>query len=206
MKNKILYKGLYLLILSFLISPFHQINPADTKKEVEKAVKNVVNQFVAIAGNSKYPIAVKRKKIKSLYYKSVDIQKFARGAIRRGWKSLNAQQRTEYLNKFNEFVVAYYSSKVERYENNKITYAGVTLKSGGKSALAKTLIRYKNTDIALDYYMSQKKGKWYIYDFSIEGVRISSTYYSQFKQVLSKKGADGLNKELDKLIQKYKKR
>ena len=196
---------MYLLILSFLISPFHQVSPADTKKEVEKAVKKVVNQFVAIAGNSKYPIAVKRKKIKRLYYKSVDIQKFARAAIRRGWKSLNKQQKAEYTNKFNQFVVAYYSSKVEKYENNKISYAGVTLKSGGKSALVKTLVRYRNIDIALDYYMSQKKGKWYIYDFSIEGVRISSTYYSQFKQVLSKKGPEGLTRELDKLIKKYKK-
>ena len=66
-----------------------------------------------------------------------------------------------------------------------------------------TLVAYKNTQIALDYYMTKKNSRWYVYDFSIEGIRISSTYYGQLKQVLTKGGYAKLDKELDRLLKQY---
>jgi len=57
----------------------------------------------------------------------------------------------------------------------------------------------------VNYSMSSKNGKWLVYDFEVEGVRLSSTYRSQFAKVLKEKGFDGLMGELNRLLNKYKK-
>ena len=200
-------KLFYLLFVASLLlttTPSVQSKPLEKEKEqVMRTVKEVVDKFIKISTNKRNSFKIKRKQIKKLYYDHVDIKKFARNTLRRGWKKISPEQQSEYAKKFNRFVLAFYLSRLEKYENNKIVYEGVKIKSNAKAALVKTTVDYRGQPFSLNYYMSKKKSRWYIYDFSIEGVRISSTYYSQLKNVLSKGGYESLNKELDKLLKAY---
>ena len=178
-------------------------NKSQEKQNVIKAIKMIINQFIVISSNKKTALAVKRKKIKELYYDNVALEKFAKGALRRDWKKLDSKQKTVYTEKFNKFIISFYLGKLKGYQNNKVTYKNVKLKSSGKSALVQILVAYKTTRIALDYYMTKKNTRWYIYDFGIEGVRISSTYHRQLRQVFAKGGYNKLDKELDQLLKQY---
>ena len=200
--KKIVLSISFIMIILITIPWLQAKTISPVEKEVIKAIKLIINQFIVIASDKKISLSIKRKKIKKLYYNNVSLQKFAKSALRRDWKSLNKKQQKEYSQKFNKFVVSFYLGKLEKYENGKIIYGDVKLKSSGRSALIKTLVKYNNTPISLSYYMSKEKNRWYIYDFAIEGVRISSTYYGQFKQVLKKGGYKELNKELNKLLKR----
>ncbi len=175
------------------------------EKNVLKAIKAIINQFIMVSSNKKTTLAVKRKKIRELYYDNVALEKFARGALRRGWKKLNSKQKKGYTEKFNQFIVSFYLSKLKGYQNNSVTYKSVQLKSNGRSALIQTLVAYKDTRLSIDYYMTKKNDQWYIYDFGIERVRISSAYHHQLRQTFEKGGYNKLDKELDQLIKPYAK-
>ena len=87
--------------------------------------------------------------------------------------------------------------------HNKVEYLKEEIK--GSRAIVYTHFEYQGKFASLNYSMVQKGGKWLIYDFEIEGVRLSTTYRSQFARVLKRRQFDGLMVELNKLISRYRK-
>ena len=123
--------------------------------------------------------------------------------LKSDFKDLTDQQKSDFSQKFARFVLEFYLDKLDKYDRNKIEFVGEDIK--GSRATVMTLLEYQGKMAKVNYSMTQKGNKWLVYDFEVEGVRLSSTYRSQFSKVLKEKGFDGLMTELNKLLNKYKK-
>lgn len=172
---------------------------ATPQEDLEKAVSQVLKTL-----DSKKSRKEKRTIISDIYNENFDLEKMAANMLKAEFKKLNSEEQKQFAQKFGKFVLEFYLDKIDKYNRNKIEFLGEETK--GSRAVVKTLLEYQGKMASVNYFMAQKGERWLVYDFEVEGVRLSSTYRSQFGKVLKERGYEGLNAELDKLLAKYEKK
>lgn len=167
----------------------------------QDALKRAVSQVLKTL-DSKKSIKEKRSIISSIYDENFDLEKMAANTLKSEYKKLNEGERKQFAQKFGKFVLEFYLDKIDKYNRNKVEFIGEETK--GNRAVVKTLLEYQGKMASVNYFMTDRSSRWLVYDFEVEGVRLSSTYRSQFAKVLKEQGFEGLSRELDKLIAKYR--
>lgn len=171
---------------------------ANPQEDLKKAVTAVLKTL-----DSKKTKKEKRAAISDIYNANFDLEKLGSNTLKSDFKDLTADQKAEFSQKFGKFVLEFYLDKLDKYDRNKIEFVGEEIK--GARATVMTLLEYQGKMAKVNYSMTLKDNRWLVYDFEVEGVRLSSTYRSQFVKVLKEKGFEGLMTELNKLLAKYKK-
>lgn len=185
-----------LLLLTFVFSPL------TASEQAEAVLEKAVNKITSIL-KSGQSTAAKRKAISDLYYANFDTDALARATLRRAYKTeLNKAQKKKFTQKFAEFILYYYTQKIDSYNNNKIVFDGSRTLRKNRLALVRTKVETEGSMAQVNYSMIKRGGAWKVYDVEIEGVKLSTTYRSQFVKVLKNKGFSGLMYEIDKLIAK----
>ncbi|MCB1148042.1 MAG: ABC transporter substrate-binding protein [Leptospiraceae bacterium] len=184
-------------LLSVLFSTIAYAGPAEE-------MKSTISSITSVLASNKKP-GDKKKELSKIYYDSFDVRLLSQRTLRNLWKTkLNAKQQDSFAEKFGKFILVYYLSRMENYNNNKIEFNGETMK-GKEAAIVHTLVEYNGKMGKVDYLVRNRGGKWLVYDVEIEGIMLSTTYRQQFAEVLAAQGYDALSKELDTLIKKYTK-
>jgi len=171
---------------------------AGAQDDLKKAVTQVLKVL-----DSKKSIKEKRAIISEIYNENFDLEKMAANTLKSEYKKLDDSEKKQFAQKFGKFVLEFYLDKIDKYNRNKVEFVGDETK--GNRAVVKTLLEYQGKMANVNYFMTEKDGRWLVYDFEVEGVRLSSTYRSQFAKVLKEQGSEGLSRELDKLLAKYRK-
>ncbi len=112
-----------------------------------------------------------------------DFSEIARRSLARHWQPLSEAQRTEFVGLFADLLERSYISKIETYGGEKIQYTGERI--DGDFATVSTRIVTKNgTEVPVDYRMKKGGDRWLVYDVSIEGVSLVSSYRTQFNKII----------------------
>ena len=116
-------------------------------------------------------------------------------AVGRAWKEATPAQREHLVQQFRTLLVRTYSTALEQYSNQTIEVKP----AGVKPADAETTVRMQinqpgGQPIYMDYRMEKTPNGWKVYDVSVEGVSIVTTYRSTFAAEISKGGIEGLIK------------
>lgn len=192
------FKSMSKLVAAVWLISSYSVFSAAPQDELKVAVKEVLKIL-----DSKKARKDKRKAISEIYYANFELEKMGSNTLKSDYKSLDDSQKKEFSERFGRFVLEFYMDKLDQYDRNKIEFVGEEVK--GSRATVLTLLEYQGKMAKVNYSMIQKGERWLVYDFEVEGVRLSSTYRSQFAKVIKEKGFDGLMTELNKLIAKYKK-
>lgn len=144
-------------------------------------LKKAVTQVLKIL-DSKKSRKEKRAAITELYNDNFDLEKMAANMLKSEYKKLTPDEQKQFAQKFGKFVLEFYLDKIDKYNRNKIEFIGEETK--GSRAIVKTLLEYQGKMANVNYFMVLKGERWLVYDFEVEGVRLSSTYRSQFGKVL----------------------
>jgi len=185
------------LTLTFLCAAT-MLSAGTPQQDLKKAVSEVLQIL-----DSKKDKKAKRAAISEIYETNFDFEKLGSNTLKSDYKKLSDEEKKSFNDRFARFVLEFYLDKIDKYNRNKIEFEGEEVK--GQRATVFTLLEYQGKMAKVNYSMNQKNGKWLVYDFEVEGVRLSSTYRSQFAKVLKEKGFEGLMVELNRLLAKYKK-
>lgn len=185
----------------FVVSTLHMPLIA-AESEAFSGLKKAVNSVINIL-NSSESLAAKKKKIGVIYNENFSFIKMAQNTLKSDWNKLKNDERKAFSEKYAKFVLSFYLDKIDKYDRNKIEFVGEERKNE-KTTVIKTLFEYQGKMAKVDYYMTEQNGKWKVYDFDIEGVKLSATYRSQFAKILKEKSFSGLSSEIDRLLKRYK--
>jgi phospholipid transport system substrate-binding protein len=127
---------------------------------------------------------------------SIDFAELAKRTLGKAWATLSKKQQEQFSAEMKGLLRASYAQKalqenpngaaVFRYEHEKIS-------SDGKEATVETTLVLKNDSFPVEYKLFSADGKnWKIFDVVTDQVSLVATYQDQFRQVISKKGVDGL--------------
>ncbi|MPZ45068.1 MAG: hypothetical protein GEV05_17060 [Betaproteobacteria bacterium] len=118
-------------------------------------------------------------------------------AVGRPWRDATPGQREQLVKEFRTLLVRTYSTALEQYSNQTIEVKQSVAKPGDTEVSVRTQISQPGgRPIAMDYRMERTPQGWKVFDVSIEGVSIVTTYRSSFGAEVSRGGIDGLIKTL----------
>jgi phospholipid transport system substrate-binding protein len=191
------FSKLGFLVFTILVA-IQPIVAGTPQQDLKKAVTEVLHIL-----ESKKSKKEKRTAIAVIYDANFDFDKMGSNTLKSDYKKLTDEQKKSFNERFSRFVLEFYLDKIDKYNRNKIEFEGEEIK--GQRATVFTLLEYQGKMAKVNYSMTPKGDRWLVYDFEVEGVRLSSTYRSQFAKVFKEKGFEGLMGELNRLLGKYKK-
>lgn len=124
----------------------------------------------------------------------IDFVELAKRALGKEWPKLNKKQQDEFSKTMRELLRVSYAQKalVDGKTGPEIAYLGE--KVSGSEAVVQTTLVVKKDAFPVEYklFKADPKAPWKIYDVVTDGVSLVSTYADQFRQLLAKKGFEGL--------------
>jgi phospholipid transport system substrate-binding protein len=146
---------------------------------VDRVLKTLEDPSLKGAGK----INDRRTAVRKIANEIFDFGEIAKRSLARHWQPLSEAQRTEFVGLFADLLERSYISKIETYGGEKIQYT--TEKVDGDFATVSTRIVTKNgTEVPIDYRMTKRADRWLVYDVSIEGVSLVSSYRTQFNKII----------------------
>jgi phospholipid transport system substrate-binding protein len=183
------------LLFPFLLLyalPLHAGEPTDQMKQSIDAVLDILkNKELKRPEKTKEKRAVIRKIIDSRF----DFEEIAKRSLALHWREISPEEKKEFVALYSDLLERTYSSKIEKYKDEKIQYASEIIDDGYATVRTK-IITEKNVEIPIDYRLLKRDTQWKVYDVVIEGVSLVSNYRSQFNNIIRTSSYDELIKRL----------
>lgn len=124
----------------------------------------------------------------------IDFVELAKRALGAEWSKLNKKQQEEFAATMKGLLRASYAQKaISDGKSGSQMQWGAEKVTGNEASVASTLVMKKDKfPVEYKLYRPDAKGSWRIYDVVTDDVSLVSTYADQFRQLISKKGYDGL--------------
>ena len=180
------------LVLGLSSAPAAAGVPTDQLKgAVERVLKTLDDP--ALKGDAR--VGDRRVAVRKIANEIFDFSEIAKRSMARHWQPLSEAQRTEFVGLFADLLERSYISKIETYGGEKIQYTAE--RADGEFATVSTRIITKNgTEVPVDYRMIKRADRWLVYDVSIEGVSLVSSYRTQFNKIIQTTSYNGLVSKL----------
>jgi len=161
-------------------------------------VKRTTDEIMAEIRKDKDLVSNSRKLLDLVDAKVLPHFNFARMtmlAVGRPWRDATPAQRDELVKQFRTLLVRTYSTALEQYSNQTIDVKPAMMKPDDAETTVRTqIIQPGGPPIPMDYRMEKTPQGWKVFDVTVEGVSIVTTYRSSFATEVSKGGIDGLIK------------
>lgn len=123
-----------------------------------------------------------------------DFRAMSRTVLGRHWRSASEDQRTRFTSEFRDLLVRTYATALLKYNNEQIVYLPFRMSPGDRTATVRSEVR--RTDggppIAINYSFYQTDRGWKVYDVTIEGASLVTTYQSTYAERVQREGLDAL--------------
>ena len=127
--------------------------------------------------------ADRRTEIRRLARELFDFEEVTRRTLSRHWAARSADERAEFVALFTDLLERSYVTRVEAYAGENIAYFGEAVDASYATVRSK-IVTDRRSEIALDYRLHLRDGRWRVYDLQIDGVSFVSTYRSQFDRII----------------------
>lgn len=132
----------------------------------------------------------------------VDVQDMARTAAgRSAWMGATAEQQQAFAKAFLGAVVRTYATALDAYNDETVKYDPIRGGVAGRRnvTISSQIIRPNAPAVAVSYSLSNNGQEWRVYDMSVEGVSLLSSFHSQIQSLLSRgKSLVDITNELNK--------
>lgn len=115
--------------------------------------------------------------------------------VGRSWKDFSEQEQKDFVDAFSELLGTSYLNKIDKYNNETMTYLSQEIIDGNKAVIKAAVVR-QSGNVPMDYSLLKKDNNWLIYDVKVEGISLVKNYRTQFANFLAKKAPADLIKRL----------
>ena len=131
-------------------------------------------------------------KFRSLLSRGFDLHFMGRFVLGRYWRAATADQKSDYLTLYGEYLLQTYTARLGGYTDDSFTVTGARQASEKDVVVSTTLVRPSGLEIAADWRVRVLDGKFRIIDVMVEGISMAVTQRSEFAAVVRRDGIEGL--------------
>lgn len=209
--NRLPLIGLFITAL-FLSSPV-SASPNDALVLLQNASDEMFTSLNAERGKlSGDPKAVRALVEKSLL-PHIDIITASKWVLGKHWRSANKTQKIQFIKQFRELLLSFYSSALAEYLGEKKTkvfdpkmlrFQPVRANETDTEVTVRSeLIPDTGKPLPVHFHMHETKKGWKVYDVSVEGISVVTTYRTSFGTEIQQKGLDSLIASLSEKNNKF---
>ena len=174
-----------------LTMPAYAVRASDapTVEQAQAIVETTTAAVVAVLGNTGAPRQANEQAVVDIVEAHVspyiDYERLCRLLLGSHWKSANPNQRSQLTKQLKLLITRSYSAALPRLVGVEVTYQEPQLSKNGKRVAVRTQVStYAGSRLAVSYHMYRSETTWRLYDLSVEGVSMMTTYRRSFAQQL----------------------
>ena len=184
-----------LLLLVGGTAPGWAQDAQSTEAEIRQMLEERDQEIKSILSGEKPYSQEQRERLKELINGVIDFRAMGQTALGPHWDELSEDQRSEFVDVFQDVVRAQSMSDLGVY-NSKITFDQITVQ--GDSAYVRTMTEYEGTKTPVEYVLKRRDEEWKAEDIIVDEVSTAEGYARSFQTVVRKRGFDALMKSLKK--------
>ncbi len=150
--------------------------------EVIKARNQAVNRILETAGDE--PNDTVREQLKDVINSVIDFWELSRRALGKYWDERTEQEKTEFVDVFEQLIRNSSVKKLSIYRADSVTYDPPDV--DGTTATVRTQAFKGRKSVEILYEMHTVRGEWKAYDLVVDGASTVRTYRDSFYKQLTK--------------------
>ena len=182
------------IFMLFCFSPVYAGVPLDRVQANVNRVLDVLRDPKLAALSAK---EIKQERLRTIYEDMFNKVELSRRTLARNWNNLNAAQRQEFVQLFQQVLEKAYIDKILAYTNEKIVFDRETMLSENQAEIQTRIITSSKV-IPISYRVILVESAWKVYDVVIENVSLVQNYRTQFNDILAK----NTNEQLLEILRK----
>jgi len=160
------------------------------------AVTSAIDDAIAILHNIGMPVEQRRRELRALAERNLDLAKMAEGVLGTRWTEMTPAQQQEFVPLFEAFIEAAYLGEIQEYARLKIEVGAETL-DGADHARVGAMVRQPGEDpIEITFMLERAPRGWLMYDVVVDDIAMVANYRAQFDRVIRTQGLARLEAEL----------
>lgn len=150
------------------------------------AIKSTIKQMLVILNDKelKAPDRAeeRRQQLEKVIGNRIAYDEMAKRSLGPQWEQLNEEERQEFVRLYAQLLRDTYSSRFDRYSDEKVEFLQETLQ--GDYAEVRTKLTSSKFSLDVDYRMLQRAGDWRVYDIVVDGISLVHSYRGQFTKII----------------------
>ncbi|MDE3059564.1 MAG: ABC transporter substrate-binding protein [Pseudomonadota bacterium] len=198
-------RALLMLVILWLIAPPNAM--AATEQDARQFVDSLGKQVLASINTQGLGEEEKQQRLRQMFVQYVDIPWMGRFVLGRYWQRATPDQQKRYMDAYQQYLLARYTSNFADYSGSKYTITDVQADGDGRFNVHMDIAtphQQQNTEAGY-HLQATDNGQFKIRDIIIEGVSLIATQRSEFASVAQQQGVDGLIQDLINKSQAEKK-
>ena len=195
---KLIRFWLLLFAASMLIAPV-QAEPTAPNTVLDMATREMVTAINANQEKIKTDPSVVNGLVEDILMPHIDFIASSKWVLGKHWRGASKEQKLEFIRQFRALLLRFYSVALAEYltTNTVSEDMFVFLPLRGDTSTKRVTVHSEihapsGSIIPIKYSMHLTKKGWKVYDVSIEGVSMITTYRASFASEIKQKGLDGL--------------
>ena len=195
---KLMRFWLLLLAASLLITPV-QAEPTAPNTVLDIATRQMISAINANQEKIKADPSVVNGLVEDILMPHIDFIASSKWVLGKHWRRASKEQKLEFIRQFRALLLRFYSVALAEYltTNTVSEDMFVFLPLRGDTSTKRVTVHSEihpssGNIIPIKYSMHLTKKGWKVYDVSIEGVSMVTTYRTSFASEIKQKGLDGL--------------
>lgn len=157
-------------------------------KRVSEDVLQILRERQADPGSAEV-----QEMVKNLVLPHFDFARMAALAAGLSWRSATPAQKTELTDEFRTLLVRTYASALGKFKGQTLEFDPQRKSADQRKAIVRSrLLQPGAESITVDYKMAASSSGWKIFDVSVDGVSLVTTYRDAFAEEARANGVDGL--------------
>jgi phospholipid transport system substrate-binding protein len=196
--HKVAGAGAMIAMLALALLPGRaaaQQAPDALVKSVADEVLRIVREDRALAQGDTSRMA---QLIEEKIVPHFDFERMTRLAVGRSWRDATPEQRETLVDQFRTLLVRSYSAAYSAYNHIVVEVRPLRLQPDEDDVQVKSQIKLPGgaPPVNVDYSMVRNSDTWKVYDVTVDGVSLVTTYRSTFAEEVRRGGIDGLIRSL----------
>lgn len=128
-----------------------------------------------------------------------DFVTIAKFVLARYWRTASKEQKLRFIRAFRELMVKTYAIAILEYNDNKIEYLPLRDDVSKEDVTVRTEFHLPGKPpVAINYSLHQRESGWKVYDISVDGVSIVTTFRTSFGTEIKQDGLDAVIERIEK--------
>ena len=161
--------------------------------EAQQFIQTLGDDAVTILSDKSIPLSQREAKIRELLRRNFDLETIGRFVLSKYWRTASADQQSEYMGLFSEYVLKTYARRLGAYGNEQFSITS-SKPLGSRDAIVLTQITQQaaGQPITAGWRVRDTQSSYKIIDVMVEGVSMAAAQRSEFESIVQKQGMTGL--------------
>lgn len=196
--------SLGVVLAMVLIGATHAVAAEDTDPEQARLVlEQVASEMIRSTNELRKENRNNPEEIEQLVEKvllpHIDLITASRWVLGKHWRQATKEQKIEFIKHFRGMLLRFYSTALSDYlsrnsvDENLIQFYPVRAEAGSDDVTVRSEVRPpEGQPVPVNYHMHLTRKGWKVYDVSVEGVSVITTYRNSFNEEIRRNGLDQL--------------